>query len=470
MNRRFLILLIACVLASVIPLSAQTTLGEMYLDKELPEAWISDTTFVQQLPVTGRWWASLDDTLLDSLISVAFVNSPDLRTVFYRVQSSHAALRMQQSEYYPSLNLSLGWNKSQSSGRVGSATNTSRESYFSGALSTTWEIDLFGATYNRVRSQKALYRASVEEYNAALVSLAAQVASAYARLRMLQQELLVARENIASQQSILDITEARYTTGLTSQLDVAQARSVYFSTMASVPSLEADIVVQVNVLALLVGTHPHELLPTLQDIRPIPDYRMIIPIGVPANLLRQRPDIRAAEQSLVSAAALLGAARADYLPQLSLSGSIGFASEKMDNFFDHRSLTYEIAPTITWTLFQGRHYTQASKQAKAELEASVEQYNLAVLTAIEEVDNAMVTYKGAVRQLQILQDLVAQGELTLTLSLDLYKRGLTTFQNVLDAQRSLLTYQNGLATSQGAALTAVIDLYRALGGGWDNSN
>ncbi len=449
---------------------AQELPGEKYLGKELPDVWIADTAFVYQSPLTGRWWLSLEDDLLDSLIAVAFVNSPDLRTVFYRTQAAHAALRMQQSDYYPSLNLSFGWNKKQSSGRVGGAENTSRDSYFSGSLSSSWEIDLFGSTYNKVRSQKALYRASVEEYNAALVSLAAQVASAYARLRMLQQELEVAQENIASQQSILEITETRYRTGLTSQLDVAQARSVYYSTLASVPSLEASIVVQTNVVALLVGAHPHEIYPLLQPVGDIPDFRMIIPVGVPANLLRQRPDIRAAEQSLVSTAALLGAARAEYMPHLTLNGSIGFASEKIGDFFNRRSLVYEIAPSISWTLFQGRYYAQATKQARAQLEIAVEQYNLAVLTAIEEVDNAMITYKGALRQLQTLEELVSQGELTLNLSLDLYKQGLTTFQNVLDAQRSLLTYQNGLVTSQGSALSAVIDLYRALGGGWDTTS
>lgn len=322
----------------------------------------------------------------------------------------------------------------------------------------------------QMRSQKAQYRISIETYNAALVSLAAQVASAYAQLRVLQQQEIVARRNINSQKSILEMTEVRYETGLASQLDVAQARSVYFSTLATVPSIEAGIVVQVNILALLVGTHPEALVPVLEKERPIPDFRAIVPVGVPANLLRQRPDIRAAEQSVVAAAALVGASRADYLPRLTLTGSIGFASQQMNEFFDHRSLTYSIAPSLTWTLFQGRQYTQATRQARAEWQASIEQYNLAVLTAVQEVDNAMAYYKGAVKQLGVLYDLVEQGKITLTLSLDLYKRGLSTFQNVLDAQRSLLDYQNGLVSAQGIALTSVIDLYRALGGGWDNTS
>ena len=356
---------------------------------------------------------------------------------------------MKQSGYYPSLGASFGWNKTQTSGRVSDSYTPTREQYFSGALTTSWELDLFGSTYLRVRSQKAQYQVSIESYNAALVSLAAQVSSAYAQLRMFQQQVIVARRNIDSQKSILDMTEVRYATGL---------------------SLEASVVVQINLLALLVGTHPQALMSVLEKERPIPDYRTIVPVGVPANLLRQRPDIRAAEQSVISAAALVGASRSDYMPHLVLTGSIGFESKKMDTFFDHRSLTYSIVPTLSWTLFQGRQYTQATRQAKAEWRASIEQYNLAVLTAVQEVDNAMVNYKGAVKQLNVLYDLVEQGKITLNLSLDLYKRGLSTFQNVLDAQRSLLDYQNGLVSAQGAALSAVIDLYRALGGGWDNGS
>ena len=194
---------------SLLSASAQHTAGEKHLSRPLPEQWADDSLFVQQLPVTGRWWLNLDDTLLDSLITVAFANSPDLKTLFYRVQSAQAALRMKQSAYYPSLQANFGWNKNQTSGRVSDAGTQAREQFFSGALTTSWEIDLFGSTTLQVRSQKAQYRISMETYNAALVSLAAQVASAYAQLRVWQQQEGVARRNISSQKSILEMTEKR---------------------------------------------------------------------------------------------------------------------------------------------------------------------------------------------------------------------------------------------------------------------
>mgnify|MGYP002560055146 FL=1 len=192
----------------------------------------------------------------------------------------------------------------------------------------------------------------------------------------------------------------------------------------------------------------------------------IVSIGIPANLLRQRPDIRSAERSVAAAAASVGAAKSDYFPKFYLKGSIGFATRDMDKFFDHNSLTYQIAPTLSWTLFQGRQLTQATKEAKAVLDENIRQYNQTVLGAVQEVDNAMSSYTNAVKQVVALRELVVQGEVTLKLSLDLYKRGLATFQNVLDAQRSLLSYQNSLVSAQGGTLSSLIELYRAVGGGW----
>ena len=456
----------------IITLAAGLTSCGVYTKYERPSEALAglDSLYRADLrPDTAQTLASLSweelfaDPHLQALIRRGLEANTDLQVARLQVEEAQATLWQSKLAYLPSTNLTPEGTLSSFDGKK------PQQTYSLGA-SVSWEIDLFGSTTLQVRSQKAQYRISMETYNAALVSLAAQVASAYAQLRVWQQQEGVARRNISSQKSILEMTEVRYQTGLASQLDVAQARSVYFSTLATVPSIEAGITVQINVLALLVGTHPTALIPVLEKERPIPDFRTIVPVGVPANLLRQRPDIRAAEQSVVAAAALVGASRADYLPRLVLNGSIGFAARNMSEFFDHRSLTYSIAPSLTWTLFQGRQYTQASRQARAEWQASIEQYNLAVLTAVQEVDNAMAYYKGAVKQLGVLYDLVEQGKITLTLSLDLYKRGLSTFQNVLDAQRSLLDYQNGLVSAQGIALSAVIDLYRALGGGWDNTS
>lgn len=472
MVKRSLVLSLICVVLSGISGVCAQSKGDVeqkYLARPLPQAWEADTLFLQQQPIEGKWWLELQDSQLDSIIGLALQNNQDLLAAADRIRAAHATLRIQQGYYYPNLNFSAGWTKLQNSKQTTKElinSPTINQQYASGDLSTSWELDVFGSIRNRVKSTKEQFRATQEEYNAVLVSLTAQVATAYAELRTLQQELQVAQKNMASQQAILHITEVRYNTGLASQLDVSQAKSVYFSTKASIPSIEAGIRQQINALAILSGLYPSDLYPVLKDPRPIPDYMKIVSIGIPANLLRQRPDIRNAERSVSAAAASVGAAKSDYFPKFYLKGSIGFAARDMDRFFDHNSLTYQIAPTLSWTLFQGRQLTQATKEAKAVLDENIRQYNQTVLGAVQEVDNAMSSYTNAVKQVVALRELVVQGEVTLKLSLDLYKRGLATFQNVLDAQRSLLSYQNSLVSAQGGTLSSLIELYRAVGGGW----
>ena len=471
MAKKIILLSLICIALSNVWLYAQDKrdINQKYLARPLPQDWAADTLFLQQQPVEEKWWTELQDQQLDSIIGLALQNNQDLLVAADRIRAARAALSIQQGYYYPNLNLSAGWIKSQSSRQTGREFNNSPavgQQYATGELSTNWEFDLFGSIRNRVKSSKEQFRATQEEYNAVRVSLTAQVATAYADLRTLQQELLVAQKNMASQQAILHITEVRYNTGLASQLDVSQAKSVFYSTKASIPSIEAAIRQQINALAVLSGLYPSDLYATLKDPRPIPDYMKIVNIGIPANLLRQRPDIRSAERAVAAAVASVGAAKSDYFPKFYLKGSIGFAARDMDKFFDHNSLTYQIAPTMSWTLFQGRQLTQATQEAKAVLDENIRQYNQTVLTAVQEVDNAMASYSNAIKQVVALRELVIQGEITLKLSLDLYKRGLATFQNVLDAQRSLLSYQNSLVSAQGGALSSLIELYRAVGGGW----
>lgn len=330
----------------------------------------------------------------------------------------------------------------------------------------SWEIDVFGSIRNRVKAQRENFAASQEEYNAVMVSLCAQVASAYINLRELQQEVEVARQNCLSQEAVVEITEKRFETGLVSKLDVAQAKSVYYSTRASLPMLEAGIIQYTNTLAVLMGLYPEDVKRLADTPRPLPDYMETVGIGFPANLLLRRPDIRSAERQVNAQAASLGASKSDWWPQVFLKGSVGFASHDIDKLFNHNSLTYQIAPAISWNFFQGGRLAQATRLAQAQLDETINQFNETVLTAVQEVDNAMSSYKNSIKQIVALREVVNQGQQTLDLSLDLYKQGLTPFQNVLDAQRSLFTYENQLTQAKGSSLLHLIQLYQALGGGW----
>ena len=217
---------------------------------------------------------------------------------------------------------------------------------------------------------------------------------------------------------------------------------------------------------MLLGLYPDDIRPLIESQKALPEYVEPIGIGIPAYLLLRRPDLRAAEHQVNAQAASLGASKSDWWPKIFVNGSVGFASHDLDKLMNHKSLTYEIAPSISWNLFQGTKLIQATRLAKAQLDESIHQFNQDVLTAVQEVDNAMNSYKNSIKQIVAFREVVNQGKQTLELSLELYKQGLTPFQNVLDAQRSLLTYENELTQARGSSLLYLIQLYQALGGGW----
>jgi NodT family efflux transporter outer membrane factor (OMF) lipoprotein len=278
--------------------------------------------------------------------------------------------------------------------------------------------------------------------------------------------MLVLRWNVESQREVMKIVESRYRSGLASKLDVAQSRSVFYSTMAQIPAMQATIDGYRNSMAVLLGTYPEELAGWLQEGYALPDYIAPIGIGVPAQLLRRRPDIRAAERQVEANAALLGATKRDWFPELIITGSIGFSSAEIKELMRSRSLTWEIAPTLKWNIFGGADRINATREARAALDQSILSFNGTMLTAIQEVESAMSQYKESLAQIVSLREAVNQNWETLALSLELYKQGLTEYQNVLDAQRSLLNYQNYLVQGHGSSLIYLVQLYEALGGGW----
>ena len=446
---------------------AQTT--PRYLDNPLPMGWEEDATLFQQvLPVDDQWWKAFQDPMLDSLISVAVKRNYSVMLAIDRINMAKANLRIERGNFFPTIGLNAGWTRQQSSGNI-SELPQSTQQYYDASVNMSWELDLFGSIRNRVKAQKENFAASKEEYTGTMVALCVQIASAYINLRELQQELTVIKKNSDSQAAVLKITEVRYDTGLASKLDVSQAKSVYFSTKASIPQIEAGINQYITTLAILLGTYPQEVRPSLERIGMLPDYMEPIAVGLPADLLLRRPDIRSAERQVNAQAALVGASKSDWLPQIFLKGSIGYASKDMKDFTQNKSLTYEIAPAISWTLFKGTQLVNATKLAKAQLDQAINQFNQTVLTAVQETDNAMNAYRNSIKQIVALSEVCNQGEETLKLSLELYKQGLSPFQNVLDAQRSLLSYENQLVQAKGNSILQLIAMYQALGGGWGDS-
>ena len=449
------------------PLAMNAQEAGKYLERPLPDEWQEkDMLFQQVLPVDDQWWKVFEDTTLDSLIHLAMEQNPSVLMAINRIDQAKAQWRISQSEFYPSLTFNGGWTRQQTSGNLGTGSPQAWTGYYSASVQMSWQLDVFGVIRQKAKAQKELYAASREEYNATMVSLCAEVASTYFNLREVQQELDVLRRNAASQEAVVNITETRYKTGLVSKLDVAQAKSVYYSTLASIPTTEANVIQYLNTLAVLLGLYPQDVTDALSDTKPLPDYMEPVGVGVPGELLLRRPDVRGAERQVNAQAALLGASKRDWLPEFFLNGSFGYASDDLKDVGKKGSMTWSIAPSMTWNLFNGGRNLQEERLQRAQLDESINQFNQTVLTAVQEVDNAMSAYKNSIKQIVACKEMLYQGKEAFDLSLDLYKQGLTPFQNVLDAQRSMLTYENTLVKAKGYSLVCLVQMYQALGGGW----
>ena len=448
-------------------LCAYAQQAEKYLARPLPEAWQEqDALFQQVLPKDDQWWKSFGDATLDSLITLAMNRNYSVLMAVNRMDQAKASLRIAQSNFYPDFTMDAGWSRKQTSGNTRTGSPRSWNGYYDASVNMSWQVDVFGNIRQRVKAQKESFSASREEYNATMVSLCAQVATAYFNLRQTQQELEVLRHNATSQEAVVKITEVRYTTGLVSKLDVAQAKSVYYSTLASIPAVEADVISYMNTLAVLIGTYPQEVTNALHGTCALPDYVEPVGVGIPGQLLLRRPDVRSAERQVNAKVALLGAAKTDWLPSFFLNGSFGYASYDLKDLNKRNSLTWSIAPSVTWTIFNGGERINNVRLQKAELDETINQFNEVVLTAVQEVDNAMSAYKNSIKQIVACKEMFHQAEEVFNLSLDLYKQGLTPFQNVLDAQRSLLSYEDSLVKVKGYSLICLVQMYQALGGGW----
>ena len=441
--------------------------GEVFIDSALPDGWNNGDCFDQTMPPDDEWWQNFEDPVLDSLILYASENSYSVLGAMENIRKARAAWNIARSKMLPTFDMGMGWQRAKTSGNIASTMYTEAwEGQFNAALSMQWQADVFGSIYMRSKAQKMLFMATEEEFRAVMVTLVANVATTYFSLCQSVEQLKVLRENVKSQHEIMEIVISRYNSGLASKLDVAQSRSVYYSTMAEIPAMQATIDGYRNKMAVLLGIYPQDLAGWPGEECSLPSYMEPIGVGVPAMLLRRRPDIRVAEKQVEANAAQLGATKRDWFPEVLLTGSIGFSSGEMKHLFRSKSLTWEIAPTIKWNIFSGGERLNATREARAALDQSIISFNSTLLTAVQEVESAMSQYKSSVEQIVSLREAVNQNEETLTLSLELYKQGLTEYQNVLDAQRTLLTYQGYLVQAQGGSLIYLVQLYEALGGGW----
>jgi NodT family efflux transporter outer membrane factor (OMF) lipoprotein len=423
---------------------------------------------------TTGWWKNFHDPQLDSLVDRAVQSNLDLRIAGARVREARAQYRINQADAWPTVTASGSYardRESQHQPLLGSmplpAGIPFENNVYQAGFDANWEMDVFGGNRRAVQAGRAEVAAAQFDQRGAMVTLLGEVARNYASVRGCQRRLALAHANLRVQEDAQGITRNRFTNGLTSELDVQQASTYLATTRAEVPALEQSLAASFHRLGVLLGQPPGALVAELSVPKPIPAALPPIPVGLPSELLRRRPDVQAAEQQLAAATARIGVATADLFPKFSLTGSAGFQSVSASDWFTAGSRFWSAGPTVQWKIFDAGRIRANIRVQDARQEQALAQYEKVVLTSFEEVENALTAYAKEQTRLQALADAEKSGQESLHLANELYTNGLSNFINVLDAERSLFQTEDALGQSEEAVMQDLIALYKALGGGWE---
>ncbi len=463
-------------------------------------------------PVDAAWWKVFGDPILTKLEERVAASNLDVRLATIRLQESRLQRGVTAADEFPNANGNASYTRekisdrgvigllggsgpssgqslatsanglsgtqggvptgvtSQSSG--GPGTHLGAFNLFQSGFDSTWEIDFWGRVRRQVEAADATIEASAEARRDSMVTVLAELARDYLQLRGQQRDLQIARDTLVSDQNSLRVTQERQQGGLTTGLDVANAAAEAATTSSQIPQLEATAATTINAIALLLGETPGALTDELSPPQPVPPVPPAVPVGLPSELAQRRPDIRRAEAQLHSATADIGAAEADFFPKVTLSGSVGVQATQFKNLGNlgaFGALQYSGGPSITIPIFEGGRLKYTLDLRKAQQQEAAIQYQQVVLQAFHDVDNALTAYSAEQLRREQLARAVDQGRRALGLARQQYVQGLSTFLDVLTAQRTVYQLEQQYADSTTTVSTNLVQLYKALGGGWENA-
>ncbi len=426
-------------------------------------------------PSVAVWWKNFNDPELDSLIERGVKSNLDLKIATARVREARAQYGATSAGLWPSVGSSGSYERQLQSkhqpilGALPLPANIPFENnVYQAGFDASWEIDVFGGTRRAVEAARNDTAAAEYGRRATLVSLLGEVARYYVEARGFQQRLAIARQNIQAQQVIVALARSRFKNGLTSELDVQQAAALLATTEAQVPALETNFKEAAHRLGVLLGQPPGALLTELSREAPIPDAPPGVPVGLPSELLRRRPDIQQAERELAGATARIGMAVADLYPKFSLTGDVGLQSVSAGDWFSAGSRFWSVGPTVQWKIFDAGRIRANIKVQNAREEQALAHYEQTVLASFEDAENALTAYAKEQTRRQSLADAVQANRQALEMASQLYQSGLADFLRVLESQRSLYESQDALVQSERTVILNLIKLYKALGGGWES--
>lgn len=437
----------------------------------VPADWagVTEQNSDYSIPTTSQplelveWWRGFEDDKLTSLIERGIQSNLDLRQAKARIRQARAARGLAGAAFWPAANASADYRHSRSPGAFGA-----EQDLFQAGADAAWELDIFGGVRRNVEAFDAEVTAAVEDRRDLLVSLAAEIGTNYVNLRSLQERIRIARRNLEAQHRSLEITRKRFEAGFASGLDVANAKAQASITEAGIPLLEAAASQAIHNLSVLIGREPSALSIELQVDAPVPPMPPEVPVGLPSELVRRRPDIRGAEARIHAATARIGVATADLFPRFSLNGSFGFSASDAGSLFNWDSRTWSFGPSVRWAIFDAGRICWNIEIQRAVEEQTLLAYEQTVLTALRDVESALVAHAREQEHHRSLEQAVAENRRAVDLAMELYTSGQTDFLNVLTAQGSLYAAEDALAQSDRDLAANLIFLYRSLGGGWES--
>jgi NodT family efflux transporter outer membrane factor (OMF) lipoprotein len=429
-------------------------------DPNAPAGWAGTKNVSSPDTMLLKWWTEFNDVNLTSLIERAMKSNLDLKQAEERIRQARAARGVAAAGFWPTADI------------TGSATRNhtpapaQTTNLFQAGLDAAWELDIFGGTRRNIESADASILAAIEDRRDVLVTLASEVANNYVQLRGYQQEVIIAKNNLKVQKHTADVTRQQFQGGFVSALDVANADAQAATTMSQIPVFETSARQAIYNISVLLGQEPASLLEELSPASSIPLTPPEVPAGLPSEMLRRRPDIRRAEAQIHSATAQIGVATADLFPKFNLAGSISTQANSLDNLsWNKRSWSF--GPSASWEIFNAGQVSYNIKVQKSLQQQAVLTYKQTVLTALNDVESALVAYVNEHERHKALIDAVTANLKAVDLSSQLYVEGQTDFLNVLVAQGSLNSSEDALVQSTRNLSTDLIAIYKALGGGWD---
>jgi len=415
--------------------------------------------------VNTAWWEQFQDPALNELIATALADNLDVKTAAARVEQFRGQFVTTRSQLFPQVAAGIDAQRqrvplgtTELPPGVGSVFNQ-----YQATLSASWEIDFFGKLRRQTEAARANLLASEEGRRATILTLVASVASSYVNLLSLDRQLDIAKSTVASRASSVSVFQLRFTGGEVSQMELAQSQSEYQASLASIPQIELQIAQQEDALSILLGHNPEVIV---RD-RELDDLALpAVPAGLPSELLERRPDLRQAEQDLIAANALIGAARALYFPSISLTGLFGSASGQFSSLFTGPARVWSYAGAVTLPIFTAGSIGGQVKQAEAQQQQALFQYQKAIQVAFQEVADALISLQKTREQLVVQGNQVDALRTYARLARLRFEGGYTSYIEVLDAERSLFNAQLSYAQTQGTVFTSTVSLYKAMGGGW----